>query len=662
MKRLLFITWSVSYGYGTEKSLADVLNRITGAEYEISILPLFKYAESKIFDRHIKILDALIDYTAENFDEQAALKEYYGLLASPLLFSRRISEKYDCIIACNHNAPSYFASYLKGGRKILWIRGDMRELDYRRLEAGTGQYRQVKQEYEMQASVLKNFDAIAVISEVVEQMLADLFGITEHVVRISNSVDCRKILRMSNEEVSLPGKKLFTTLGRLDYNKNQMLLLKAAKEVRKQRSDFIVCLLGDGDDRPALEQYIEENGLKENVRIEGFTENPYPWIKNSIATVLTSRSEGFGLVLVESVLLDTPIISTDVGVAKELIGKYNCGELIGYDEKELADRMLQYLNKYDGAKQSFHMGEEYDIGTEVRQTEELIRQTLEHGGAKSRMMRLPYPEVTIHECDLGEYVIERDHLYVLRVMKNGVPYEYLINRRSSNDHLIVFNNGAVAGGNVTVPVFQRHSWAEILKTSSVFCMDPTLYLNSYLQIGWGVGKNEDYYLENSSLILKQIIGKMGIRLEDTVIYGTSAGGYLSVIMGIYLRGARVVADNAQLDLRHWIYKDALDAVVTFCFDNIGSVLNYRERFSVVDAMEKHGYVPRTYIHVNLSSHADNSTQLVPFLEEAEKLKGITEYHEMDVILHFEPEKGHDGISMEEAIAFLYRVLGETCEQ
>ena len=70
----------------------------------------------------------------------------------------------------------------------------------------------------------------------------------------------------------------------------------------------------------------------------------------------------------------------------------------------------------------------------------------------------------------------------------------------------------------------------------MFCMDPTLYLNSYLQLGWGVGRNETYYLEKSSLILRKIIAKMGIRLTDTVIYGTSGGGYLSAITGIYLRG------------------------------------------------------------------------------------------------------------------------------
>ena len=658
MKKLLFITWSISYGYGTEKSLADVLNRMDKTDYDISILPLFKNSNNSIFNSNIKILDSLIDYTEENFNEQKALDNYYSLLANPLRFNKRIDEKYDCIIACNHNAPSYFASYIKGGAKILWIRGDMRELDYKKLDESTSQYKQVKQEYEMQANVLKCFDSIAVISDVVQQTLAELFGITENVVKISNSVDSEKMKLLSEEKIDLPDKTLFTTLGRLDYNKNQILLLKAAKEVKKQRNDFMIYILGDGEDRPKLEKYIKANHLEENVKILGFIENPYPYIKNSAATVLTSLSEGFSLVLVESVMLNTPIISTDVGVAKELIEKYNCGNIIQYDEKQISSILIQYINKYDGYKEAFHIGNEYDLKTEVKKTVELIEQTLQKSGIKSKMKKLPYPEITIQEYELDSHEITRDYLHVLRVIKDGVPYEYLINRRSDNDKLIVFNNGAIAEGNVSVPVFQRHSWANILKTSSVFCMDPTLYLNSFLQIGWGIGKNDNYYLENSSLILKKIISKMGICLENTAIYGTSAGGYLSIIMGIYLKGAKVVADNAQLDVRNWIFKEALDSVVTFAFDNIGAALNYKERFSVVDAFEKNQYVPKIYMHVNLCSMADNSTQLIPFLKNAETMRSIKEYNDIEVILHFEPDKGHNGIGMDEASDFLYRILDE----
>lgn len=533
----------------------------------------------------------------------------------------------------------------------------MSKLNYNNFSPTTVEYSGIKQEYNMQKNVLKTFDNIVVISEVVKKALKDNFEITENIYEIPNSVDLEKIKNLSNEKIKLPRGHLFTTIGRLDNNKNQILLLKSAKILKKYREDFKIYLLGDGEDRKKLENYIEENNLEENVQILGFKENPYPYIKGSVATVLTSLSEGFSLALAESCMLDTPIISTDVGIAKELIEKYDCGTLINYDEKELADVLLKYMEQKDNCKEKKHfcIGNEFEIQTELERTIEVIENTIDKAEGKTKIKKLPYPVEEIDYYDLENYKVKENLLYILEVKKDNVKYEYLINRKTDNNKLIVFNNGAIAGGNVKVPVFQRHSWANMIKTSSVFCMDPTLYVND-LSVGWGVGKNEDYYLENSSLILKTIIDKMNIKLEDTVIYGTSAGGFLSIIMGIYLKGAKVVADNTQLDVSNWAFISAVDYVMEYCFDNIGTALKYPERFNVVEAFVKHNYVPKIYLHVNLCSKVDNSMQLAPFLEKIETMKNVTEYNNIEITLHYEEKKGHDGLSQDEAMNFLYEVI------
>lgn len=659
MKKLLFITWSVSYGYGTEKSLADILNRLDKSKYSIDVFPLFKNSKNSILNSDINVLEPLIDYTKENYDKKRDMDYYYSILANPLKFNKLIKNKYDCVIACNHNAPSYFASYMNNTPKVVWIRGDMSELNYNNFNPTTVEYSGIKQEYNMQKNVLKTFDNIVVISEVVKKALEENFGITENIYEIPNSVDTEKIKSLSNEKILLPGKHLFTTLGRLDNNKNQILLLKAAKLVKRYRDDFKIYLLGDGEERKKLETYIEENDLEENIQILGFKENPYPYIKNSVATILTSLSEGFSLALAESAILNTPIISTNVGIAKELIEKYDCGTLINYDEKELAETLLKYMKQNDMCKEKrdFNIGNEFDIQMELERTIQVIDDTIDKAEGKTKIKKLPYPVEKIDYYDLENYKVKENLLYILEVKKNNVKYEYLINRKTDNNKLIVFNNGAIAGGNVKVPVFQRHSWANIIKTSSIFCMDPTLYVND-LSVGWGIGKNEDYYLENSSLILKTIIQKMNVNLEDTVIYGTSAGGFLSIIMGIYLKGAKVVADNTQLDVSNWAFISAVDYIMEYCFDNIGTALKYPERFNVVESFVKHNYVPKIYLHVNLCSKVDNSMQLVPFLEKIETMKNVTEYNNIEITLHYEEKKGHDGLSQQEAINFLYKVLEE----
>ena len=316
------------------------------------------------------------------------------------------------------------------------------------------------------------------------------------------------------------------------------------------------------------------------------------------------------------------------------------------------------MKKYDYCKDKpqFQIGDEFSLETELKKTIKVIEDAIEKSEEKCKIKKLPYPVEKIDYYDLENYMIRENLLYILEVKKDNVKYEYLINRKIGTDRLIVFNNGAIAGGNVKVPVFQRHSWANDLKTSAVFCMDPTLYIND-LSVGWGIGKNENYYLENSSLILKEIIKKMNIQLNNTVIYGTSAGGFLSIIMGIYLKGAKVVADNTQLNVSNWAFISAVDCVINYCFDNIATSLKYSERFSVVDAFIKNNYVPKIYLHINLCSEIDNSMQLVPFLKEIEKMKNITNYNDIEITLHYDENKGHDGLDQNNALKVIYKILG-----
>ena len=478
----------MSYGYGTEKSLADIINRIDTNNYIIDVLPLFKNSETNILSDKINILDSLIDYTSKNFNEKKALNYYYYLLANPIKFNRLIKNKYDCVIACNHNAPSYFASYIKNTPKVVWIRGDLSELDYNKFDIDSKEYNVVKQEFEMQKNVFSEFDHIVVISESVRKALYDLFGIYENVVKIPNSVDIQKIIQMSDETITGFDKASFVTLGRLDDNKNQILLLKACRLLKEKTNNFNVYLLGDGENRRFLQKFIDENLLGDNVKILGFKDNPYPYVKNSVASVLTSFSEGFSLALAESVILNTPIISTDVGIARELVDKYDCGNIIRYDENELADVMYDYVLNF-GNKKIINVGDEFDVNSELSSTLSVIDSAINLNGLKSKMQVLPYPVVSIDYSELGSYVVKNDYIYILSVNKDDVKYEYLINFKSNNKKLIVFNNGAVAGGNVKVPVFQRHSWVSNLKTSSIFVMDPTLYVAD-LAIGWSFNRKK----------------------------------------------------------------------------------------------------------------------------------------------------------------------------
>ena len=59
---------------------------------------------------------------------------------------------------------------------------------------------------------------------------------------------------------------------------------------------------------------------------------------------------------------------------------------------------------------------------------------------------------------------------------------------------------------------------------------------------------------------------------------------------------------------------------------------------------------------NVFNEFDNKLQLVSFLQKLENLKSIDEYNDIEVFLHYEPLKGHDGLSQDEALNFVYSLL------
>jgi glycosyltransferase involved in cell wall biosynthesis len=99
-------------------------------------------------------------------------------------------------------------------------------------------------------------------------------------------------------------------VGRLAPQKDYPTLLHAFALLRKSR-DLRLLILGEGDERPALENMVAELGLSDAVAMPGYLENPYAAMSRAAAFVLTSRWEGSPNVLVEAMACGTPVLSTD---------------------------------------------------------------------------------------------------------------------------------------------------------------------------------------------------------------------------------------------------------------------------------------------------------------------------------------------------------------
>lgn len=110
------------------------------------------------------------------------------------------------------------------------------------------------------------------------------------------------------------GKHLCIGVGRFVYAKAFELLLEAWVDIEHN-----LILVGDGPDRPELERLVAEKQLGGRVSILGFRDDVINLLASSDVCVISSRYEGFPYVMVESLFVKTPIISTKVPGCNEML-------------------------------------------------------------------------------------------------------------------------------------------------------------------------------------------------------------------------------------------------------------------------------------------------------------------------------------------------------
>ena len=88
------------------------------------------------------------------------------------------------------------------------------------------------------------------------------------------------------------------------------MILRAFNEI-KNEIDCDIVLMGDGKNKNLLIEYAKKNNFNKNFFIFNFKKNPFPYLLKSDLFILTSNYEGLPNVLIESMSLNKPIISTN---------------------------------------------------------------------------------------------------------------------------------------------------------------------------------------------------------------------------------------------------------------------------------------------------------------------------------------------------------------
>ena len=156
---------------------------------------------------------------------------------------------------------------------------------------------------------------------------------------------------------------LIVSIGRLDENKNQAMMIRAFADLSEDFPEYRLELYGDGPLRQALEQQIVQSGLSGRVALSGVTAHPEEVLSRASLFLLTSGFEGVSNALLEAMAMGVPCIATDCpcGGSRDVIGAGGeRGILIPVgDEDALEEAMRRVLTDPEEAFRIGQKGAEY---------------------------------------------------------------------------------------------------------------------------------------------------------------------------------------------------------------------------------------------------------------------------------------------------------------
>ena len=294
---------------------------------------LSKYSDSKVY-----FLDILGEFSKFNDGKNLYLKFlnlnsiipitgkiskfliiFFSIISIPFLIKQIISKKPDLIISGLAGFIPSLMKYLFPNLKVInSIQGYPKFNFLRKL---------------IWKICYKKSDYLITMTHKTKKDLEKIIGIdSQKIFTIENPILNRNIKKLSLEEIDVDEKflfkkKVYCAIGRLTHQKNFMELLVFLKKYSDQTKDnFNLIILGEGEKRKELEDYIKINKIK-NFYLLGFKDNPYKYLAKSNVYICSSLWEEPGHTLMEAGYLNVPILTSNCPNGPDEIIKNNSNGL-----------------------------------------------------------------------------------------------------------------------------------------------------------------------------------------------------------------------------------------------------------------------------------------------------------------------------------------------
>jgi glycosyltransferase involved in cell wall biosynthesis len=175
-------------------------------------------------------------------------------------------------------------------------------------------YRQNRIAYRILRRVYAFADRIITLTDGARRDLMQNFGVPEAMISVmlTNAVIPPAMVSRLAQWDGEAGRDddLIVSVGRLSPEKDHLTLLRAMTLLPAQRR-WRLAIVGDGQERTALEAFVRRHGLAERVVFTGEVADPFAFMMRARVAVCSSIYEGLGNAIIEALACGTPVVSTD---------------------------------------------------------------------------------------------------------------------------------------------------------------------------------------------------------------------------------------------------------------------------------------------------------------------------------------------------------------
>lgn len=213
---------------------------------------------------------------------------------------------------------------------------------------------------------------VAVSRDVADDLVAAIGLNAKSVTAIHNPVVDDALRERARHPLTHPwfapgSPPVVLAVGRLTEQKDFATLLRAFAVVRATRESRLV-ILGEGRLRDKLQSLADQLGIRADVDLPGFVENPFQYMARAAVLVLSSQYEGLPGVLIQALACGCPVVSTDCpGGSREILADGKHGALVPVgDIQGIAQAVLAEFDKPTPRDLLLHRAEQFSVAHGVR--------------------------------------------------------------------------------------------------------------------------------------------------------------------------------------------------------------------------------------------------------------------------------------------------------